>query len=450
MASTCWIGCIREAENVPEHPGAARIRKFLDDLALEGPEVVRDYFDAGVVWHVGRGHPENGTHRGVEGLVDYFRNHRMGSGEVDVRSAAVLADDNLGAVFIDVVVPDGEATIELLLPQVFRMGDDGSWDEYWILEPTRRAPGLPDTRPEIEASEAFNQYWYYSIELVPGLYTPGLKHLNLGLTRHLLAGCEVENRRCLDIGTMEAAVPVLLSRRKAKEVVAVDVMNCQQKVRMVKHYTGTWFNYHGGLTHARTEPLVRRRYGGNFDLVVLSGVLYHCFGPLHVLATARSLVRTGGLMIVETFTAVDRQQAMFFNARGALSPDASTYFLISVPLLEYLLRYFKLTPIDCVASHVVTIEGRKCARVAVTCRATNEHGPGSDPWMEAAAGEVDYRTLIDWSSIDSSGEDPPAYATPASRFVGPEGSCDVTRTVFDSPPLELPERVAMIGLEDLY
>ena len=433
-----------------EHQGAVRIQNFLEDLAQKGPEVIRDYFTADVVWHVGRGHPENGTYRGVDGLVEYFKEHRTGSGKVDLRSVAVLADDSLGAVFVDVGVPFEGIPLEFLLPQVFQTGHNGSWDEYWILEPARRAPELPESAGEIETSELFNQYWYYSVELVPGLYTPGQKHLNLGLTRELLSRCEVENRRCLDIGTMEAAVPVLLSRRKAKEVVAVDVMNCDQKIRTVKHYTGARFHYHGGITHARTAPLVHRRYGGNFDLVVLSGVLYHCFGPLHVLAMARSLVRSGGLMIVETFTAVDKQEAMFFNARGALSPDPSTYFLISVPLLEYLLRYFKLTPIDCVASHAVTIEGRKCARVAITCRATNELGPGADPWMEEAAGEVDYLSLIDWDSIDSSGANPTAYASPASRFARPDGSCDVTRTVFESPPLELPERVAVIGLEDLY
>lgn len=433
-----------------EHPGVVRIRNFLEDLAHKGPEAVRDYFSADVVWHVGRGHPESGTYRGVDGLVVYFKARRTGSGKVDLRSAVVLANDHLGAVFVDVGVPSDGFIVELLLPQVFQVGADGRWDEYWILEPARRAPELPESAEAVEASDQFNQYWYYSVELVPGVYTPGQKHLNLGLTRDQLSRCEVENRRCLDIGTMEAAVPVLLSRRKAKNVVAVDVMNCEQKVRLVKHYTGTRFHYHGGVTHARTAHLVRRRYGGNFDLVVLSGVLYHCLGPLHVLAMARSLLRTGGLMIVETFTAVDRQQAMFFNARGALTPDSSTYFLISVPLLEYLLRYFKLTPIDCVASHPVTIEGRKCARVAITCRATNELGPGADPWMEEAAGEVDYLTLIDWDSIDSSGENPPAYGSASSRFAGSNGSCDVTRTVFESPPLDLPERVALIGLEDLY
>jgi SAM-dependent methyltransferase len=434
-----------------EHLEAARIRRFFEELASKGPAVATEYFCPDVIWHVGRGHPGNGTYRGIDGLVEYFELQRTSPADgVDFKSASILADDSLGAIFVDVALQAEGMHVDLLIPQLFQVGSDGLWDEYWVLEPGRRSPPLPETAEAIKSSDAFKQYWYYSMELVPGLFTPGVKHLNLGLTRNLLSRCEVSSRKCLDIGTMEGAVPVLLSRRGADPVVAVDVLNCGVKILMVKHFTGAQFNYRGGLTHLETAPLIRRRYGGDFDLVVLSGVLYHCFGPLHVLATARSLLRTGGLMIVETFAAVDEQQAMFFNARGTLSPDASTYFLISVPLLEYLLRYFKLRPIDCVQSPAVMVAGRKSARVAVACRATNELDPDVDPWMKDATGMIDYRTLIDWDLIDTSGDNPPDYAAPASRFIDAGGRCDVTRTVFESPALELRERVAMIGLEDLY
>lgn len=155
-------------------------------------------------------------------------------------------------------------------------------------------------------------------------------------------------------------------------------------------------------------------------------------------------------MIVETFTAIDNQVAMFFNAAGRLSPDSSTYFLISIPLLEYLLRYLRLKPLDCIASPAVEVDGRRSARVAVVCRATNDLGTTGDPWMEAASGEVDYLTLVDWESIDSSGANPPAYGPPSSPHVNAPAGCDVTKTVFESPPADLPERVAMIGLDDLY
>jgi SAM-dependent methyltransferase len=399
---------------------------------------------------VGRGNPGSGTFRGLDGLIGYLEVNLAASVHIDVKTLEIIADDTHGAAFVEVQIQGGDTTVELLLPHVFKEGVGGLWDEYWILETGRSRPPPPEPGEEVDPGAYFDQYWYYSLELTPGRFTPGRKHRNLGLTRSLLARCEVTGRKCLDIGTMEAAVPVLMARRKAEQVVAVDVLPCDHKVEVVKHFTGAEFSYHGGLTHQKTAPFIRRRYGGNFDVVVLSGVLYHCFGPLHVLAMARSLVRTGGLMIVETFTAIDSQVAMFFNAHGRLSPDPSTYFLISVPLLGYLLRYLRLKPLDCVASWPVEVDGRRSARVAVVCRATNELGDPGDDWMEAAAGEVDYLTLVDWESIDSSGANPPAFGPPSSPFVDARGSCDVTKTVFESAPAELPESVAMIGLDDLY
>ena len=154
-------------------------------------------------------------------------------------------------------------------------------------------PEFPNTQRELEQSELFGENWYYSVELLPGVYTPGANHRNIGLTRSLLARTDVANRSCLDIGTMEAAIPVLLSRRKATPVVAVDLFNCNDRIAAVQHYTGTRFEYFPGLTHELTAPFLEERGYANFDIVVLSGVLYHCYGPMHVLAMARSLLRTG-------------------------------------------------------------------------------------------------------------------------------------------------------------
>jgi SAM-dependent methyltransferase len=309
---------------------------------------------------------------------------------------------------------------------------------------------FPDDREAIERSSFFNEKWYYSIELIPGLFTQGANHRNLGLTRDLLKRCEVKDRRCLDIGTMEAAVPILLSRRGAGPIVAVDI-SYRERIAAVKHYTGARFDYHSGLTHGNTVSFLRSQGVVNFDVVVLSGVLYHCFGPLHTLAMARSLIRTGGLMIVETFAVVDEQYAMFFNARGFFTPDPSTYFLPSIALLEYLLRYFKLTPLATVHGQPSQTGPHRLTRIAVACRATNEIGAKDDPWMEAATGIVDYVTLIEWDLIDQSGADPPAFEAPPRRLpVLDADTCDVVRTVLESPPLPLGENVARIGLTDLY
>jgi SAM-dependent methyltransferase len=310
---------------------------------------------------------------------------------------------------------------------------------------------FPEDKEAIERSSFFNEKWYYSIELIPGLFTRGANHRNLGLTRDLLKRCDVKDRRCLDIGTMEGAVPILLSRRGAGLIVAVDIGPHHERIAAVKHYTGAHFDYHSEVTHGNTVPFLKSQRVVNFDVVVLSGVLYHCFGPLHTLAMARSLVRTGGLMIVETFAAVDEQYAMYFNARGFFIPDPSTYFVPSIALLDYLLRYFKLAPLATVHGQPSQTGRHRLTRIAVACRATDEIGAKDDPWMKAATGIVDYLTLIEWDLIDRSGADPPAFEAPPRRLlVVDTDTCDVVRTVLESPPLPLGENVARIGLTDLY
>jgi len=313
---------------------------------------------------------------------------------------------------------------------------------------------LPSSREELLASPLYNQDWYYSIELMPELLTKGAGHLNLGLTRKLLKGCDVQGRRCLDIGAMECAVPILLSRRKAKHIVGVDMALFDAKVDAVRHYTGTNFDYHGGLTHGNTLPFLKNKNDLNFDLVVLSGVLYHCFGPLHTLAMARSLVRTGGIMIVELLSVIDEQFGMFFNKEGMFTPDPSSYFLISVPLLDYVLRYFKLAPLDCIYGQESTVGKRyKCARVAVACRAENDVlATAGDTWMTEATKIVDYLTLFDWNVLDTSGVDPPRYQrTGATAIIMKDiGTCDLYQTVLKSAPMELVKRDSIIHLADFY
>jgi len=311
---------------------------------------------------------------------------------------------------------------------------------------------FPATAAELLATEWYRQPWYYTFELLPGVFTAGAGHLNLGLTRALLGRCSVANRSCLDIGTMEAAVPVLLSRRGAEKIVGVDVAPFEDKIAAVKHYTGTEFDYYSGLLHGKTVDFLKERGHVNFDLVILSGVLYHCFGPLHTLAMARSLVRTGGLMLIESFAAIDEQLAMFFNAAGVFTSDPSTYLLPSVPLLDYLFRYFKLQPIDCIHGERSTVGKYQCARVATVCRAVDAAvaEPG-DSWMPAATGIVDYLTLCDWSTIENREHDPVGYdlgPSTARLRTNVPGTCDLLATVLVQAPTKLTAADAVIHLSD--
>jgi len=63
--------------------------------------------------------------------------------------------------------------------------------------------------------------WYHTIELHPGLVTPGWFDL-----RPIVDGLpwpEITGRRCLDIGTYDGYLAFEMERRGAAEVVAVDI-----------------------------------------------------------------------------------------------------------------------------------------------------------------------------------------------------------------------------------
>ena len=111
---------------------------------------------------------------------------------------------------------------------------------------------------------------------------------------------------------MEGLIPVLLKRRGARSVVALDAADYTEKVLLVRVCTGQNFDYIPNVSLGRVtqvlserarhsiyswyQPKIRR----GFDVVVLSGVLYHVFSPLHAIGLARTLLRQGGLLILET------------------------------------------------------------------------------------------------------------------------------------------------------
>src|SRR5438552_17516831 len=92
---------------------------------------------------------------------------------------------------------------------------------------------------------------------------------------------------------------------------------------------------------------LRKSRRASFDVINLSGVLNHVFSPLMVLAGVRPLLKRNGLMIVSTNVVVDNGFTMQFNNAGRLQEEANTFWYLSVGALDYLLRYLKLAPIDC-------------------------------------------------------------------------------------------------------
>jgi SAM-dependent methyltransferase len=138
-------------------------------------------------------------------------------------------------------------------------------------------------------------------------------------------------------------VPTLLAKRGARDVLAVDYSHhCLGKMEAVRRYHGMRFEYRSvGLMYRLHEQLHPR----GFDLVNCSGILYHVFSPLTLLAAARPLVKRGGLMLAAVPVTLDPGYTMDFNAAGRIHSDANTFWYPSARLFDYLLRYMRLAEV---------------------------------------------------------------------------------------------------------
>lgn len=84
----------------------------------------------------------------------------------------------------------------------------------------------PDSEREVapedaQAAVAANPVWYHTLEVAPGVVTPGYFDLRPVAAR--LPWPEVRVKRCLDVGSFDGFYSFELERRGAAEVLAVDV-----------------------------------------------------------------------------------------------------------------------------------------------------------------------------------------------------------------------------------
>lgn len=150
----------------------------------------------------------------------------------------------------------------------------------------------PQTREDMLRSKLYNSFWYYDVELLPGVKARGqYPETTPFLPRMLLRNCDLKGSDCLDIGSMEGLIPVLMCRQGASRVLATDFnFHCYQKMGAVMKYYGVGFSFNRvDLLYDLAKKVASPQWQG-FDLINLSAVLYHVFSPLHVLAGLRPLL----------------------------------------------------------------------------------------------------------------------------------------------------------------
>ena len=254
------------------------------------------------------------------------------------------------------------------------------------------------TEAELRTNKVLQEDWYHTIEILPGLFTKGRRHRNLALTRALLRHCQIENMNCLDVGAMDCLITILMKRRGAATVIAQDVLPSTSHVDFLKKALGVEFDYVCGNL-ADLGSIAKQRGFPLFDVIVFSGVLYHMLDPFTGLALMRGLLRTGGLFLIETTAAVDRTMAAYFNANGRFLPHTN-YWQVSLECLDYMLRFLRLAPLDCVHFLRSKQSPLPMCRIAVVCRAVQDAVAGQDDeWMMRISEDQVVKTFLDSEAL---------------------------------------------------
>jgi tRNA (mo5U34)-methyltransferase len=155
--------------------------------------------------------------------------------------------------------------------------------------------------------------WYHSIEVAPGVVTPGMFDLRPIVER--LPWPDVRGKRCLDVGTYDGFLAFELERRGASEVVATDIEGHEQwdwerhlRTRGPEYMRAVFGAEVGDGFRVARELLgsavtlervnvydLNPRRVGEFDVVVCGSLLLHLRDPLRALEAIRS-VCTGRLL----------------------------------------------------------------------------------------------------------------------------------------------------------
>jgi tRNA (mo5U34)-methyltransferase len=149
--------------------------------------------------------------------------------------------------------------------------------------------------------------WYHTMELAPGVQTPGWFDLRPVVDR--MPWPDVQGKRCLDIGPWDGFLSFELERRGAAEVVAADIgdpagwdwpaYRRDERVAAMAaisgERTGLGFDLARRLLGSKAQRVevsvydLSSRTVGEFDVVVMGSLLLHVKDPVRALEAVHSV-----------------------------------------------------------------------------------------------------------------------------------------------------------------
>jgi tRNA (mo5U34)-methyltransferase len=158
------------------------------------------------------------------------------------------------------------------------------------------------------AREVDSTWWYHTLELAPGVETPGYYDLR-SIVSLMPLPPSLAGRRCLDVGTFDGFWAFEMERRGANEVLAIDVLDPQQwdwpgdtepetvSVLATQKAGGVGFELARRALGSSVERRELSIYDlapddvGEFDFVYIGSLLLHLRDPVGALERARSVCR---------------------------------------------------------------------------------------------------------------------------------------------------------------
>jgi tRNA (mo5U34)-methyltransferase len=169
------------------------------------------------------------------------------------------------------------------------------------------------SREELQA--ATEREWYHTIELAPGILTPGWFDTR-GVVQDLPFPASLEGKRCLDIATFDGFWAFEMERRGADEIVAIDILDPRawdwpagsedEVIAAIdrRKEGGRGFRVASEALSSNVNYIERSVYeldpeeDGQFDFVYLGSLLMHVRDPVRALEKARSVCR-GQILVVD-------------------------------------------------------------------------------------------------------------------------------------------------------
>jgi SAM-dependent methyltransferase len=222
-------------------------------------------------------------------------------------------------------------------------------------------------------------YWYHKIRLADGIVTPGFDLEPLwDQVRKVRDTVDYKGKTVLDIASFDGMFAFEAEKRGANRVIATDCLYksfenflfCREVLQssVFPYYNVSPYNLTDRLNVYFQENYEELPEDRRFDIVQHFGLLYHLRDPMLSLLQARSVLKPGGILILETDFIMDSNESkMVFNGLPENARVRDNYSVWWAPtklcLLEMLQASLFQPNHSSVAEMFFDVPGRENGRV---------------------------------------------------------------------------------------